>query len=45
MKNLFITALCSATAASSLAAELEYTYNVNNDDPLVYGFNKKRPTM
>ncbi len=41
MKNLFITALCLATAASSLAAELEYTYNVNNDDPLVYGFNKK----
>ena len=41
MKKLFITTLCLATAASSLAAELEYTYNVNNDDPLVYGFNKK----
>ena len=23
------------------AVEMEYTYNVNNDDPMVYGFNKK----
>ena len=41
MKNILITALCLSTALSMTAVEMEYTYNVNNDDPMVYGFNKK----
>lgn len=36
-----MAALCAAMTLPAFAVEMEYTYNVNNDDPKVYGFNKK----
>lgn len=41
MKRIGITTLCMLIAAISFAAKMEYTYNINNEDAKVYGFNKK----